>query len=83
MGIESIRDRLELDDQLIAKIFSLHGIKKGLIRNAVPVEKAKEYGLEAINGLDMLINQAAKALEIWTGKMPDVDRMKIAALESL
>jgi len=43
MGIESIRERLELDDQLIAKIFSLHGIKKGLIRNAVPVEKAKEY----------------------------------------
>ena len=43
MGIESIRERLELDDQLIAKIFSLHGIKKGMIRNAVPVEKAKEY----------------------------------------
>ncbi len=40
MGIESIRERLELDDQLIAKIFSLHGIKKGLIRNAVPVDKA-------------------------------------------
>jgi adenylate kinase family enzyme len=43
MGIESIRDRLELDDQLIAKIFSLHGIKKGLIRNAVPVEKSKDF----------------------------------------
>jgi len=43
MGIESIRDRLELDDKLIANIFSLHGIKKGLIRNAVPVAKAKEY----------------------------------------
>ncbi len=43
MGIESIRDRLELDDKLIAKIFSLHGIKKGLIRNAVPVNKAKEF----------------------------------------
>ncbi|MFH0930055.1 MAG: nucleoside monophosphate kinase [Candidatus Moraniibacteriota bacterium] len=43
MGIESIRDRLELDDKLVSKIFSLHGIKKGLIRNAVPVDKAKEY----------------------------------------
>lgn len=43
MGIESIRERLELDDQLIAKVFSLHGIQKGLIRNAVPVAKAKEY----------------------------------------
>lgn len=43
MGIESIRERLELDDQLIAKIFSLHGVSKGLIRNAVPVEKAADY----------------------------------------
>jgi len=47
------------------------------------LQKAKEYGLETINGLDMLINQAAKAQEIWTGKSPDVDKMKIAALESL
>lgn len=47
------------------------------------LQKAKEYGLETINGLDMLINQAAKALEIWTGKMPDVNKMKIAALENL
>ena len=60
MGIESIRDRLELDDKLIAKIFSLHGIQKGLIRNAVPVEKAKDfvddyeltpaYSYERVNG---------------------------------
>lgn len=47
------------------------------------LQKAKEYGLETINGLDMLINQAAKAQEIWTGKFPDVDKMKIAALENL
>lgn len=45
--------------------------------------KAESYGHETINGLDMLINQAAKALEIWTGKLPDVDKMKIAALENL
>lgn len=47
------------------------------------LQKAKEYGLETINGLDMLIHQAAKAQEIWTGKMPDFNQMKIAALESL
>lgn len=47
------------------------------------LQKAKDFGLETINGLDMLINQAAKALEIWTGKMPDINKMKIAALESL
>ena len=47
------------------------------------LQKAKEFGLETINGLDMLIHQATKAQEIWTGKMPDINKMKIAALESL
>jgi len=47
------------------------------------IQKAKDFGLKTINGLDMLIHQAAKAQEIWTGKTPDIDKMKIAALESL
>lgn len=47
------------------------------------LEKAKDFGLETLNGLDMLIFQAAKAQEIWLGQMPDTDKMKIAALESL
>jgi len=42
LGIESIRDRLEMDDKLIEKVFSLHGVPKALIRNAVPADKAKE-----------------------------------------
>lgn len=47
------------------------------------LKKAEENGLRTLNGLDMLIHQAAKAQEIWMGKLPDVDKMKIAALESL
>jgi adenylate kinase family enzyme len=43
MGIESIRDRLEMDDKLIEKVFSLHGVPKALIRNAMPVDRAKDY----------------------------------------
>ena len=42
LGIESIRKRLELDDQLIAKVFSLHGIPKILLRNSIPVAEAKK-----------------------------------------
>lgn len=41
-GIESIRDRLELDDKLIKKVMSLHGIPKILLRNAVPVDSLKD-----------------------------------------
>jgi adenylate kinase family enzyme len=42
LGIESIRERLEMDDKLIAKVFSLEGVPKILVRNAIPVEKAKD-----------------------------------------
>ncbi len=47
------------------------------------LQAAEQLGLETVSGLDMLINQGAKALEIWTGKMPDTQTMKIAALEQL
>lgn len=47
------------------------------------VKKAEELGLRTIGGLDMLIYQAVRAEEIWTGRTPDVDKMKIAALENL
>lgn len=52
-------------------------------RKTILIQKAQEYGLETITGLDMLIHQAAKAQEIWIGKTPDVSKMKIAALEEL
>ena len=42
MGIESIRDRLELDETLINKVFTLHGVSRVLLRNAVPVAVASE-----------------------------------------
>ena len=42
LGIEAIRDRLELDDKLINKILTLHGVPKVLLRNAIPVDKAAE-----------------------------------------
>lgn len=42
LGIKSISARLELDDKLIEKVFSLHGIPKILLRNSIPVNKAKK-----------------------------------------
>ncbi len=43
LGIEPIRERLEIDEVLIKKAFSLHGIPKVLLRNSVPVKDAKDY----------------------------------------
>ena len=42
MGIESIRERLELDGKLIEKVFALHGVSKVFLRNAIPVAAAKD-----------------------------------------
>lgn len=47
------------------------------------IQEAQKRGLRTIGGLDMLIYQAERALNIWTGKTPDVKLMKIAALEAL
>ncbi len=47
------------------------------------IQEAQKRGLRTIGGLDMLIHQAERALEIWTGRTPDVKLMKIAALEAL
>lgn len=49
----------------------------------VLLKEAEKRGFRIIGGLDMLIYQAERAIEIWTGKTPDVKLMKIAALEAL
>jgi hypothetical protein len=43
LGNEPIRKRLEMDEKLMRKTFSLYGIPKVLLRNCIPVEKAAEY----------------------------------------
>ena len=47
------------------------------------VSEAQKRCLRTVGGLDMLIYQAERAIEIWTGKTPDTKLMKIAALEAL
>lgn len=49
----------------------------------VLIQEAQKRGLQTVGGLDMLIYQAERAIEIWTGKFPDTKLMKIAALEAL
>jgi shikimate dehydrogenase len=47
------------------------------------LKSAQKEGLQIVEGLDMLLYQAQKAIQIWTGKTPDFNEMKIAALRSL
>ncbi|MDD2732234.1 MAG: nucleoside monophosphate kinase [Candidatus Pacebacteria bacterium] len=43
LGIEPIKNRLKTDENLIKRAFSLYGIPKILLRNSIPVDKAKEF----------------------------------------
>ena len=47
------------------------------------LKTAKDLGLYTIGGLDMLVYQAQKAFKIFTGKEPDFEQMKNAALRFL
>lgn len=46
-------------------------------------EAAREQGLRTVNGLGMLIHQAAHAFRIWTSEEPPLEAMSAAALASL
>ncbi len=41
-GLESIRERLELDSKLIKQVMSLYGVPKILLRNAIPVSSVRD-----------------------------------------
>lgn len=43
LGIEVIRERLELEAQVARKLVDLQGVPKVFLRNSVPVDQAKEY----------------------------------------
>ena len=45
------------------------------------ISKAIKYDKKYVCGLDMLVYQAQRAMEIWCGKKPDAKVMKIKALE--
>jgi len=43
LGIETIRERLTTDEEIIKGAFGLYGIPKILLRNSVPVAEAEKY----------------------------------------
>jgi shikimate dehydrogenase len=52
-------------------------------KKTVLLRLAEERGLKIVNGVDMLVWQAAAAQKIWCGKTPDFMAMKLALLENL
>jgi hypothetical protein len=42
LGIEAIRDRIEVDEKVMETLLGLQGVPKILLRNSVPVEQADD-----------------------------------------
>lgn len=78
-GISPLSDEIiqTLPDDAIVYDIVYNPIKTELINKAI------KYNKQYKTGIDMLVYQGAKAFEIWTGQKPNVDKMKIAALEAL
>jgi len=43
LGIEPIRERLELDDKIFNQLLNLKGLPQVKLRNSIPADKAREY----------------------------------------
>ena len=52
-------------------------------RKTVLLKLAESLGYRTVSGLEMFIGQAIAAEEIWTGRTPNSDAMKIAILEAV
>jgi shikimate dehydrogenase len=51
--------------------------------NSRLIRDARKRGLHTIDGLSLLVEQAAIAFEIWTGRKPDREAMREAVEEFL
>jgi len=47
------------------------------------LREARMAGCETISGVEMLVAQAIEQIKLWTGKQPDVEVMRAAALKAL
>jgi len=72
LGIEPIKDRLAIDQKLMEKALELHGIPKMFLRNAIPVDVARDYvdDYELTSGYEYTWDAANKKVTViekpWT-----------------
>ena len=59
------------------------GLDDGEILEVNQVSASSNYWVRTINGLGMLLQQGAKALEIWSGQAVPLDVMRAALKEAV
>ncbi|MEE3348998.1 MAG: shikimate dehydrogenase [Candidatus Gastranaerophilaceae bacterium] len=73
-------------EEYMLKTLPEHAIVYDVIYNpkkTILLKLAEKLGYKTINGIDMLVWQAAAAQRIWFNRTPDFNSMKLALLENL
>lgn len=52
-------------------------------KKTILIKLAEELGYRTVNGIDMFLNQAIAAEQIWLNQTPNIDTMRIALLEAM
>lgn len=77
-----------LEEQTLAKADQFRGVRLAydLVYNPLEtrfLREARAAGCETLGGIEMLLAQAIEQFKLWTGKNPDVEVMRRAALYGL
>jgi shikimate dehydrogenase len=78
LGGEDPFDQLPLEPDLFAAGQTVVDMVYGERRSPL-LEAAEKAGGAAVDGLEILVQQGARSLELWTGREPDLDVMRRAA----
>jgi len=70
LGIEPIKERLDKDEVLIKQVFTIQGIPKILLRNSVPIDKAKEFTDDYEITPEFIYNWNEKEQKVVTSEKP-------------
>jgi shikimate dehydrogenase len=73
-------EHLPLEPDLFAATQTVVDMVYGERRSPL-LAAAEKAGAEPVDGLEILVQQGARSLEIWTGREPDLDVMRRAARE--
>lgn len=86
LGMKSFAADMSPVDDEVMKTLKDDSLIYDIVYNPIKTEfikKAIKYNKQYVTGLDMLVLQGARAFEIWTDVMPDINAMKVAVLENL
>ncbi len=82
IGMKGIENRLPVPEAIVAKAAFIYDLVYNPTTTPL-LHVARRLNRPGTSGLDMLLHQAAKAFELWTGQSAPFDAMRRAAREAL